>query len=353
MLTDGVLFGIYSLYRDKSKRYAISIMRKLLYLILVSTLIACGSRQTTDDCKSPNTIMDSISADPDGLIFWTADTIKETNMPLVLLMDSLYRFVWSDEFQSNNLTDNIRWMSNYRTQLSAYYDRNKMGEDTTPSFNKADSVIQSANKLWKLDDNFSTMGMIINNDTKRTRDVFTHYNDFLNLLDLCNSEESKRALMAEFEAWNNFEDAISDISANLIELRYCGGSGEGPASTAAYLKILDAHIQLYKKESDWVKHFGNFETMGVNPQLAKDLLIKCCQNAYVENYAHDYALRNEPYKKVAIGTKHSISQLSPIIDEWLEARSYWVSLNSSGWSKKFYNLNTGEVLLKLSNIICL
>lgn len=333
-------------------------MRILLYLILFSTLVACGTRPITDDCenskiKDDAITMDSVLTDPNGLPFWTADTIKETNMPMVLLMDSLYRFVRSDELRSNNLNENIHWMSYYRKQLCDYYDRNKLGVDTISPFNKADLVIMSANQLWELDKDYSTMGIIINNDTKRTRDVFTHYNDFLNLLELCDSEEEQSALKTEFEAWNNLEEAISNISANLNELSYCGGSGEGPRRTFLYLKILDAHIKLYKKESNWVKHFGDFETNGVYPQLAKELLIKCCQDAFVENYSTDYALLNEHYKKVAKDTNRHISQLSPIIDKWLDARKYWVSLNCSGWSENFYNLNTGEVLLKLSNIICL
>lgn len=332
-------------------------MKILLYLILVVSLVACGPNPTSDDAENSKITqepitMDSVLTDPDDLLIWTADTIKETNMPLVLLMDSLYIFVRSDEFCSNNINDNIRWMSNYRKQLCGYYDHNKMGSDTISSYIKADSVIQSANQLWTLDDDYSTMGMIIHNDTKRTRDVFTQYNEFLNLLALCDSEEKQDALKVEFEAWNNLEKEISEISANLIELSYCGGSGEGPERTATYLKILDAHIQLYKKEADWVKHVGAFETRGIYPQLAKELLIKCCQDAYEGNYSNDYALRNDHYKKVAIGTKHSISQLYPIIDKWLDARAYWVDLNCSGWSENLYNLNTGEVLLALSNIIC-
>lgn len=333
-------------------------MKKLLYFIFTFLTVACGSNTTTDnrtnfEITEDAALSDSILNDPNGLPFWTADTIKHINMPMVLLMDSLYRFVESDEFRSNNLNSNIRWMSNYRKQLCACYNRNKMGSDTISPYAKANYIMESANRLWELDENYSTMGMIVSNNTKITRTVFTHFNEFLNLLASCDSKEKQRALKSEFEAWCNMEREISKIKANLINLMYCGGSAAGPARTAAYLKILDAHVQLYKKESNWINKDGYFETRGVYPQIAKELLIKCCQNTYAENYSKDYALNNAPYKKIATDTKQSISELSPIIDKWLDARLYWDNLNSSDWSEHLYNLNTGEVLLNLSNIICI
>jgi len=333
-------------------------MEKLLYIIIGLLAVACGSKSQTDDCVNSHIVediadVDSISSS-DSLMSWTIDTIKRANMPLVLLMDSLYRFVRSDEFHSNNVNDNILWLNDYRQQLCSYYERNNLGIDTISSFAKADSVIQIANRLWKLDADYSTMGMIINNDIKRTRVVFQHYNEFSKLLYLCVSkEEMQDALRAEFDAWGDLENKISSLCANLIDLGYCGGSGAGVERTSAYLQIIGTHIQLYKKESNWIKHDGDCETQGVYPECAKQLLITCCNIAYRDNYCNEYALEHDYYKQLANDTKRLIKELSPTIDKWLRTRSKWIILNCNGWNENLYNLNSGEVLLKLSNIICL
>lgn len=109
--------------------------------IILATIAACNS---TDEKKNINVFgkKEGIedSSNTNSLTFWTKDTILETNLELVLLMDTLYQKVRSDEFTSMPIERKLNWISNYRSQLGNYYDRNAFGEKRLSIFDKADSV---------------------------------------------------------------------------------------------------------------------------------------------------------------------------------------------------------------------
>ena len=111
-----------------------------------------------------NILMTEKSSDVEGLLgFWATDTILKTNYKLVMLMDTLYRYVHTAQFSSSALEDNTEWMNKYRNQLCRYYKVNQLGTDTISNYAKADTVIEASRKLWKLDSDGSTAGLTISN----------------------------------------------------------------------------------------------------------------------------------------------------------------------------------------------
>jgi len=159
----------------------------LICIFSFSLLISCFDKTNKeDDCltyiKSDN---------PESLTFWTADTILKTNCQLVQLMDALYQYVRDDSFPSESLKDEIERMGRYRLKLCKYYDTKYPSTDSISSLEKADSVISEARALWSIDNDYSTMGMIIHNDTERTRLIFEQFNEYDKLRSICETEEQK------------------------------------------------------------------------------------------------------------------------------------------------------------------
>lgn len=61
-----------------------------------------------------NILMAEKSSDVEEFGFWVTDTILKTNHELVMLMDTLYRYVHTAQFSSSALEDNTEWMNKYR-----------------------------------------------------------------------------------------------------------------------------------------------------------------------------------------------------------------------------------------------
>ena len=101
--------------------------------------------------------------DIESLEFWTADIVLQTNRELVTLMSPLYQYVYADSLSSLIFEKDLKWMNEYRNNLCRYYNANELGADTISPYAKADAVIEASRKLWKLDSDYSTMGMNVKN----------------------------------------------------------------------------------------------------------------------------------------------------------------------------------------------
>lgn len=280
----------------------------------------------------------------------TADTILKTNRKLVMLMDSLYRYVHTNSFTSSTLENNVKWMNKYRNQLCSYYSTNKLRADTISPYAKADTVIEASRRLWKLYSDESTAGMAISNDVERTRLIFQQYNEYAQLLELCETDEQKGLLKNEFRAWLDLNDLISRIYRDCVYLSYWGGSIVGPISSAGILRILESHISLYRKDRDILRNdFYSCEDNGVFLKSAKDLLINCCQLALTEYIFEDE--KSEEYKELIATVKQSISILPTAVDNWISTRELWTNKVYTDGFRGIYRRNSSEVLIKLSNII--
>lgn len=280
----------------------------------------------------------------------TADTILKTNPKLVALIDSLCRYVLKDSFASSTLENNVKWMNKYRNQLCSYYSTNKLGTDAISPYAKADTVIEASRRLWELDSDESTAGMVISNNAERTRLIFQQYNEYAQLLELCETEEQRGLLKNEFRAWLDLEDLISKIYRDCVYLNYWGGTIIGPISSAGILRILELHISLYRKDRDILGNdFHSSKDNGVFIESGKDSLLNSCQLALTEYIYEDE--KSEEYKMLIATVKQSISILPTAIDNWISARELWTDKVCTDGFRRIYRRNSSEVLNKLSNII--
>lgn len=297
-----------------------------------------------------NILMTEESSDTESLESLTADTILKTNHKLVALIDSLCRYVLTDSFASSTLENNVKWMNKYRNQLCSYYSTNKLGTDAISPYAKADTVIEASRRLWELDPDESTAGMVISNNAERTRLIFQQYNEYAQLLELCETEEQRGLLKNEFRAWLDLEDLISKIYRDCVCLNYWGGTIIGPISSAGILRILELHISLYRKDRDILGNdFHSSKDNGVFIESGKDSLLNCCQLALKEYINEDE--KSEEYKELIATVNQSISILPTAIDNWISARELWTDKVCTDGVREINRRNSSEVLVKLSNII--
>ena len=296
-----------------------------------------------------NILMTEKSSDVEGLLgFWATGTILKTNYKLGMLMDTLYRYVHTTQFSSSALEDNTEWMNKYRNQLCRYYKVNQLGTDTISNYAKADTVIEASRKLWKLDSDGSTAGLTISNGIERTRLIFQQYNEYVRLLELCETDGQKGLLKDEFKAWIDLNTLMSEIYSDCVYLRYWGGSITGPVRSAGILQILESHISMYKKDRSLLNdNFYLYKDNGVFMECAKNLLLDCCQSALKEYVYEDE--KSESYKELTTVAKQKVSTLPIVIGKWIKARESWA--NETNELEERHEKNTSEVLVRLSILI--
>lgn len=326
---------------------------KHLPFFLISMMLLCtfgcstGKADATNETEIEDSLINNVNSE--SLEFWTADTIIKINPRLVRLMDTLYQYT-RNELHQNDVSNNRKWMQEYRNQLCNYY-RETRQSDNISDFAMADSIISEANNLWSHDNDESTLGMNISNDAELARLIFQHFNEYEKLNSICKSEEQREILLKEFTDWLRLESLFCKIFANCVNLHYWGGTMSGPVGTSGTLDICKVHIDLYKKEYLIISNSGNeWEDNGTFLLPTKSLLISCCQQALEEYYCPEVAdsIRyNEIYKE----TKTLFNELPKQIDAWCRARQAWEDEMSSDWLRPEYARHTSEVLIKLAHII--
>lgn len=314
------------------------------FLILIAILTSSSCTQKRTGCSYPIVKSD----DSESLEFWLSDTVFYSEPFLVRQIDTLYRYVRSNDFTSNNLEKNIEWMNSYRSQLCIYND-----STCTSDFDKADRVISESRKLLAVSEGESTMEMFVDNDIEKAILIFEQFNEFSRLYDVCGNGTHGNMLMTEFKAWLELKDIILNIYACFADMHYWGGSIRGTVVSAGILDIWQAHIDLYRKEYSWLAHnddsckdTGTF----INP--AKNLLLECCQIAFIE-YDNEEAKNEfgEQYNTTVSEAKQLVERLPKVIDKWIEARKPWETEMSTDWLGPAYKRNTSEVLIKYANLI--
>ena len=329
-------------------------MNKFILILLLLIVIGCSKQ--SNHYSEDQTLVNRLMADSDseGLPFWTADTIKQTNPELVLIMDTLYRYVRSDNYPSIDLADRRSWMDNYRKQMVAYYDRNHLGPDTISLFDKANAVILAADTLWAIDEDYSTMGMIINEGSEYTRKEFQEFNEFERLISLSNSPEFSQNLEEEFMAWQAVQKRIEVIVVQLNNIFNYDGSIIGVNNSSAYLSILNAHINLYKQDYEILTYSPSMSLKyGVIPEGGKQLLqysvddlIKV-SDRYLKEYEGNVKESLRSYFDKLVEANKSLPE---IIDGWIVARKKVIGF-ATDYQGRQMNLNTGEMLVRFSSII--
>ena len=348
-------------------------MKKLLFIFIIILAIGSCSHNSnnTTNCEDVKLIVKS--DDPQCLEYWTADTVFCTNPFLVRLMDTLYQYVRSDSFPSEDIRNDIEWMNRYRRQLANYYCRTyeitttfnqdedvdmdtvipvyDLTEYDLTEYDMADSVIEEARKLWLLDGDDSTMGMIIHNDIERTRLIFEQFNEFSRLYDKCEKQEQREMLLNEFAAWLDLEELMLNIYANFTDMHFYGGSIRGPITSAGILEIWRAHIDLYRKEYSLLYKDEPYNDTGTLVNPSRRLLLDCCTEAF-SDYENSYLKEEyEYYLETVNDTKKLLKRLPSTIDKWIEARKPWEEEMCTDWLRPAYPRNTSEVLIKYAHLV--
>lgn len=325
---------------------------KFLNLIIVLFLLSsCKENTISIDNIAPEDIVEDSVINLNSLMTWTDDTIINTNNTLVELMDTLYQHVRSDSFCAENVESNLKWMRDYRNKLCRYYDKHKLTRDSISPFTKADAVIAEARRLWEMDRDYSTMGMIVSFGTEWTRLIFEEYNELERLLEICETPKERTVLLQEYHTWLNLKKAFIAIYDNCMEMYYWGGSATGPLRGAGINDIMVSHISLYRNDRNMIRS-EQFERNGVFVECAKDLLLNCCNKVYdtaVEGWDGEDV--SEYLNEMKTETPFLIADFPKVIDEWINARELWIEEMSTDALRNSYRQNSGKLLVDLSVIL--
>lgn len=280
-----------------------------------------GSNSTGMTREEYMNSLDSVELQ-NSLVFWAPDTAFTTNADLLLLLDTLYQHVRMEDFPSEVKMEE-KWMADYRSRLGAYYD-SLYGRDTLSIFIKADSVLNVGSRLLELGNNWTTMGMIVNNDAQFTLDRCREYGLLTQLINSCETNEAKELVYKEWALYEQMLKKIGLVVVNMVSLNYWGGSICGPLRTASYLQLSQSRRDMYQTLLNIVNSDG-WDNTGVYLENAKRLLFDSFDTAIkrIEKDADDlYAEFEDKERRDGIDeaireTKSATQELKPIVDEWI------------------------------------
>ena len=176
-------------------------MNHLISFLITSILFATSNSQPINSLNNDEIeINDEVSIESvnhNSLLFYTNKSIVLENRELTELMDTLYQYVCSDTFISDNVDSNAKFMDSYRYQLCNYFNKKYNCDNSISNYSKADSVINEAHYLFAKYPNYSTIGMITDNQAEYSRLKFKQYNQYTKLLESCKTQNEKQILMRE------------------------------------------------------------------------------------------------------------------------------------------------------------
>jgi hypothetical protein len=298
-------------------------MRRVFYILLLAIAFSAGCNNKVIKEQDNNESLASIkdTAPTDSLMFWTSDTILNTNPELVLLLDPLYRYVRNDGVKP--IREELEWMNEYRNRLCSYYDTHQLGETDISEYAKADTVLNVAKRLYSIDEDWSTMGMIISNSIYYTFETYRQYGLLAQLIEKCKDAESVELLYRECDLYNKMSDVESKVVGDIIDLNYCGGSIVGPLRTASYIQITKARQDMLKTIID-ICNDDQYNDNGVFLTSAKLLLFdtqsKAINTIYEEmaNALKEIGKEDKELPNIANDANKLLTELRPLVDEWIE-----------------------------------
>ncbi len=318
-------------------------MKKFTLLIIACVLLsACNLFNRNRIVKSD---------DSASLEFVTDDSIFYANPRLVRLMDTLYRYVRSDGFPATNVQRDIKWMSDFRRQLCDYYADTRH-HCILSAFTMADSVLAEARALYESVDDQSTMGLIVANNVEYTRMAFEQFNEFGKLYNSCTTDEQRDILTREFEAWRDVEQTFDQLYADCVELYYWGGSICGPLRTNGVLEIMDAHVDLYRRElPDGPGSLQGDYSGPVTSARALSELLETCRASIPESDATDPESEEytDGYYETAQEAEELLALLPDQLETWLNIRHEWEAEMAAANPDTRYPRNTAQLLTNLAS----
>ena len=302
-------------------------MKKIIMFSIALSLVGCGSKPSsvTNDTSREANLQSLDSAEwQNGLPTRTSDTAFTTeDEQLMHLLDTLNQHVEAESFPSEVKREE-KWMSDFRSRLSAYYDSHSLGSDTVSIYAKADTVLNKGIRLLELDNHWSTMEMIMYNSTVYTYDRLREYGLLTQVINSCENERAKELVYKEWSLYEQMLKKIEAIASNMVCLNYWGGSITGPLSTASYLQILKSRRDMYQTILDIMKGDG-WDTTGVYLCNAERFLFDCCATSLkrIIDESDEFVGGDEGneqangFYETTEKTKVATQELRPIINEWI------------------------------------
>ena len=294
----------------------------VLMLLTISAFvqIGCGGGkhvQMKTECK---TYYDSLrnNTKNESLLALVPDAVWNANPELITLFDTLYQYVRNDSI-SKKITEENKWMNNYRKRLCAYFDKHNLGSDTISVYAKADTVINTIERLYDLSEEWTTMGMIVENSTMYSLYKFREFNVLSHIQSFCADEDDYDLLNQEMTLFNRVAKEMGVIAVNIVYLNYWGGSIVGPMATYITNGIINARIDMCQTILDIIDH-GGWHSQGVYPDIAKKMLVDSCSKAIDDFYNNKdfYEERGDlNYGETVQKAKDALKEISPLLDEWL------------------------------------
>jgi len=259
------------------------------------------------------------AASETSLLYWTADTTWNSNPELVLLLDTLFRYVGNDNM-AMSVEDEKQWMDMFRYQLCKSYSELNIGSESISEFAKADSVMNVAKRLYDLSELNTTMSMTTYGSIIYSFNVFRTYNEFSEMVSICADDSLVDLVYKEWELYQGMLKLMKQISTGIVSLNYYGGSITGPIATSNICLLTEARyimyseiVKLYKNLSYSDKYgldlpsVGNFyfEILDKTTKLSDEVGDRENEDqAFVRNQVHEI--------------QENISRLRPLVNDWIK-----------------------------------
>ena len=332
-----------------------SMMKHILaiFTLVLTTGVNCAAQSTFQ--KSDDSSM---------LEFWVNDAVFNADPELVRLIGDVYTYSRSGGFTANTLDKDLDWMNAYRAKLNSYYNRHsgtlsagfyRDYDEPMTSFDITDMVVGEGRRLGAMNEDFSSMGMIVANDYENTLLLIEQYNEFARLLDECDTPEQRAALKAEFQSWLKLKDLLLLAFSNMTDMYFWGGTISGPLGTAGILDIWRTHVDLYRHEYSLLTDGDAFESVGTFVEPAVTLFNECSKLALDQcDIAKAVFLTSEDrprYADIYDYTRNIVSHLPGATNDWVKARDKWIDEVAADELRSTYMRNTADVLIRHANLL--
>lgn len=296
------------------------VLLSILFLACFITIIGCANSKQSQMKEEEKAYADSLRrpAEAESLLAWTPDTILKTNPELVMLFDTLYQYAGN-----NSVPTSTVWLQRYREKLCTYYDKHHLGSDTISFYAKADTVINAIERLYDLNDDWNTMGMVVNNSAMFTLYKYREFNTLSQIEDYCTDSFKSELLNQEIALFDELRKKMDKVAVNIVYLNYWDGSIVGPLATSMSNSIINARIDMCKTILS-ILNLEGWAGKGVYPDIAKRMLMDSCAKAIdvaVKGYKEaleEIGKKVEPeFNETEKKAKAALKDISPLLDEWL------------------------------------
>lgn len=294
------------------------------------SVVTCeGEMDSIVTCES---VKDSLLATIDeekhleSLVFWAPDTACVMNPELLLLLDTLYQHVRSDEYSTSAKIEE-QWMNSFRKRICAYYDRNHDGQESRSEFEKAELVLEEGARLMEADHDNSGMGMLIRNSTERTFALLSEYGLLTQMIRGCKNNRTRNLLYKEWELFEDIRINMSGIIDDFIFLTYWDGTAGIPLRSERWLDMSDSRRKMYqnilKLESQSLEdeEYYRGDAVGYFFRTISDEatnMIKDWEDDQNDGSPFMNEREFKRYQEVKKETENDIKAIRPKLNEWIK-----------------------------------